>query len=330
MGGLARASSTEEAGTGATGRRPFYLAPNNLIALTARTLLVAACLLIWAGCGTTASAPPPSAKLIRVSLGRGPCGKQRHPPARYDHVVWVVMENHAFGSVIGSSQAPYENALAKRCGLAANFTAEAHPSLPNYIAMTSGSTHGIADDGSPSSHAIGGPSIFSQLGSDWRALQESMPSNCSRSSSGDYAVKHNPAAYFTGARAACARQDVPLHGSPDLSAKFTFVTPNLCNDTHDCSVSTGDRWLRTFLTKVFATPEYRAGRTAVFLTWDEDDSGHGNHVATIVAAPAVARGTVASERFSHYSMLRTAEEMLGLRFIGAAAQAPSMRPAFGL
>jgi hypothetical protein len=240
------------------------------------------------------------------------------------------MENHAYGSIIGSSGAPYVNQLAARCASASNVKAETHPSLPNYLAMTSGSTHGITDDDPPSSHPLAGPSIFSQLGDQWRALQESMRSNCALTSSGDYAVKHNPAAYFTTIRQSCARQDVPLGGAPDLSAKFTFVTPNLCNDTHDCSVSTGDRWLRTFLGKVFASREYRAGRTAVFLTWDEDDSGHSNHIATLVAARSVVPGRVSKRPFSHYSMLRTTEEMLGLGFVGKAASATSMRRALGV
>jgi hypothetical protein len=240
------------------------------------------------------------------------------------------MENHAYGSIVGSHDAPYENQLAARCASASNLRAEAHPSLPNYLAMTSGSTHGITDDDPPSSHPLTGPSIFSQLGHQWRALQESMRSNCALTSSGDYAVRHNPAAYLTIIRDSCARQDVPLGRAPDLSAKFTFVTPNLCSDTHDCSVSTGDRWLRTFLGKVFASREYRGGRSAVFLTWDEDDSGHSNHVATFVAAPSVVPGRVSSRPFNHYSMLRTTEEMLGLGFVGKAATATSMRHALGI
>src|SRR5581483_9715818 len=85
------------------------------------------------------------------------------PPSHYDHVLWIVMENHSFGQIIGSSDAPYINQLAAQHGLAANFYAESHPSLPNYIAMTSGSTQGIADDDVPASHPLEVPSIFSLL-----------------------------------------------------------------------------------------------------------------------------------------------------------------------
>jgi hypothetical protein len=240
------------------------------------------------------------------------------------------MENKAYSSIIGSASAPYENQLALQCASAVNFFAETHPSLPNYIAMTSGSPQGITDDNAPASHPLNVPSIFSQLGTGWRSLQESMPSNCLLTNSGQYAVKHNPAAYYTNIRTDCNSLDVPLTDPPDVSARFTFVTPNLCNDTHDCSVATGDAWLQTFLGKVFASAEYQAGKTAVFLTWDEDDSSHSNHIATIVAAPSVTPGSAPAATFSHYSMLRTTEEMLGLGFVGNAATATSMRAAFGI
>jgi hypothetical protein len=280
--------------------------------------------------GSRESKPSPTAGATPVAAGGGPCGQVSTPPAQYDHVVWVVMENKAYSSVIGSASAPYENQLASQCGSAVNFFAETHPSLPNYIAMTSGSPQGIADDNPPSSHPLDVPSIFSQLGTGWRSLQESMPSNCLLTSSGQYAVKHNPAAYYTNIRTGCGSLDVPLGDPPDISARFTFVTPNLCNDTHDCSVATGDAWVQTFLGKVFASAEYQAGRTAVFLTWDEDDSSHSNHIATVIAAPSVAPGTAPTATFNHYSMLRTTEEMLGLGFVGSAASATSMRAAFGI
>ena len=143
------------------------------------------------------------------------------------HVVWIGFENHDFSQIIGNPDAPTFNAAAQGCGLATNFTAEAHPSLPNYIAMTSGSTHGIADDKGPGSHPLKGPSIFSQLRPNWRALQESMPSPCRRSNFLLYAVRHNPPTYYTRLARSCPQQDVRLDDTPDLSARFTFITPNL-------------------------------------------------------------------------------------------------------
>jgi hypothetical protein len=282
---------------------------------------------------TMLAVSPRTSRTSETSAAIGPsCGTVAKPPATYDHVVWVVMENHAYSQIVGSPSAPYLNQLASRCGLATHFSAETHPSLPNYIAMTSGSTQGVDDDLGPDSHPLNARSIFSQVGPrGWRSLHESMPSRCARGDAGGYPVRHNPAVYNTSLRGACQANDVPLGSRPKLGARFTFVVPNLCHSMHDCSVSDGDAWLKGFLPKVFATRHYRAGRTAVFLTWDEDDVSSGNHIATLVIAPAVQPGTKSDVPFDHYSMLRTTEELLGLKtFLGNAASATSMRGAFHL
>ena len=279
----------------------------------------------------TAGGPGPSAAAPCVGSAT---------PAAYEHVVWIVMENKAYSDVIGSANAPNLNRLARACGLASNFHAEGHPSLPNYIAMTSGGTQGITNDADPDSHKLNVESIFQQVG-DWRSLEESMPSPCSLTDSSDYAVRHNPAAYYVNIRSACAVRDVPLGRSPDLSARFTFVTPNICHDMHSSScagdtageVRQGDTWLGTFLPSVFDSKQYRAGTTVVFVTWDEDAGGASNagRVPTLVFAPSVKPGTVSTAQFDHYSLLRTTEELLGLHpFLGAAAAAASMRTAFAL
>jgi hypothetical protein len=268
---------------------------------------------------------------VAAATRSGPCGVVVRPPAVWKHVIWIVFENTRYSDVIGSSSAPYINNVANKCGLATNFFAEAHPSLPNYIAMTSGSPQGISDDSGPSSHPLNVPSIFSLLGANWRALQESMPANCDQSDSGDYAVRHNPATYYTNIAARCAAQDVPLGPTPDISARFTFVTPNLCNDMHDCGVGTGDRWLSTFLPKILASRQYLSRSTAVFITWDEDDHNSNQHIATIVVAPSTPVGTRSTARSDHYSLLRTTEEMLGLKpLLGNASRAASMRAVFHL
>jgi hypothetical protein len=240
------------------------------------------------------------------------------------------MENHSYSEIIGSANAPYINGLAGQCGLATNYFAISHPSLPNYIALTSGSTQGITDDNPPSSHPLNVSSVFSQLDpGNWRSLEESMPSNCDQSNSGEYAVRHNPAAYYTNL-SDCTSLDIPLSSPPDLSAKFTFVTPNLIDDMHDGTVQQGDTWLSTFVPSVLSSSQYQAGKTAVFITWDEDDGTSGNHVATLVIAPSVTPGTQSATSFNHYSLLRTTEEGLGLALLGNAATATSMRSAFNL
>ncbi len=271
---------------------------------------------------------------------RQPCGWLRKPPKTYQHVVWVVMENKDYSEIIGSSNAPYLNGVANACGLATNFSAESHPSVPNYLAMTSGSTQGISGDPYPTDAPLRVASIFSQLGRQWRALEESMPSNCDRTNEGLYDVNHNPAPYYTNLAKRCSRRDVPLTRRPDLSARFTFVTPNLCHDMHSCPTTgedvgaqtrAGDTWLSTWLPKLLNSAQYRSGSTAIFITWDENDVGEGEQVATIVISPYTRRGTRSARPFNHYSLLRTTEDMLGIHtHLGGAAAASSMRSAFHL
>jgi phosphatidylinositol-3-phosphatase len=279
---------------------------------------------------------PHAARQVRLDAAH-PCGIA--PSGTHDwHVIWIWMENKPYGSVIGNKSAPYENTLAGQCGLATDYHGITHPSLPNYLAATGGSTFGVHDDSAPSSHPIDADSIFGQLDRaalTWRSYEESMPTNCATSASSPYAVKHNPAAYFTPLRASCEAHDVPLAGNldRDIAAgalpSFSFVTPNLCSDTHDCSVHTGDTWLATWIPKILGGPNYRAGNTLVVLTWDEG-VGSGNQIPTIVVAPSVRPGTTVGARLDHYALLRGTEDVLGLSHLAAAASAPSLAVAFGL
>jgi phosphatidylinositol-3-phosphatase len=302
-------------------------------------LLVAIGLFFGARSHESAGARALDRNAVRAPSPSHLCGttRVRRP---YRRVVWVVFENKQYSQIIGSANAPYINSVANQCGLATNFYAEAHPSLPNYIAMTSGSTQGITDDSGPSSHPLSVPSIFSQLGSGWKSLQEGMPSNCYLSNSGNYAVRHNPATYYTNIAGQCAAQDVPLGTTPDLSARFTFITPNLCNDMHSCpsqsdiatETKTGDTWLSGFLPKLLSSSQYTAGNTVIFITWDEDDynTANNNRIATIVVSPSTPAGAKVTTRYDHYSMLRTTEELLGLSFIGNASSASSLAADFHL
>jgi hypothetical protein len=322
-----------------------------LVALVGLALAASVGLAALGNHGSTSRAPagdpnPPAAPGAHEAAGpaagsrtRGPCGTRRGAPRRFRHVVWIVMENKSFSQIVGRGGAPYLTRLARRCGLAARFFAEAHPSLPNYIAMTSGSTQGIRDNRGPSAHPLAAPSIFSLLGADWRALQESMRTNCDRSSRDLYAARHNPAAYYTRIRLACQRQDVPLRRPIDLSARFTFITPNLCHDMHQCpgaataadQIPNGDRWLARWMPRIVATREYRSGGTVVFITWDEDDNHSRQHIPTLVISPYTKRGTRSRRTFNHYSLLRTTQDLLGVRpYLGKAARARSMRSAFHL
>ena len=246
------------------------------------------------------------------------------------------MENRDYASVIGASDAPYENALASKCALLSNYHSISTPSLPNYVAATSGSTQGIGDNDPPSAHPLGVASLFSQVkaaGKQWRSYQESAPGNCSSATTSLYAVKHDPAPYYTNIAGDCANWDVPMgttSGGNFLTAlnagalpAFTFITPNLCNDTHDCSVSTGDQWLASWVPKILDGPNYRAGNTAVFLIWDEGNAG--DRVPAIVVSPYTRVGLTTATRFDHYSLLKTTEQLLGIATqLGSAAGASSM------
>jgi phospholipase C len=250
------------------------------------------------------------------------------------------MENHTLGDIVGSSDAPYLTQLANRCGLATAYFAESHPSLPNYIALVSGTTAGIHDDASPSAHPLSLPTIFSELGSDWRVLAQSMPSACDRNYAGAYYPRHNPAVYFTNIRSACLNQDVPLTDPPDLSARFTMVVPDACHDMHQCSqehgdtatIRAGDAFMASELPKLVATPEYQSGSTVIFIVWDEGD-GSNQRVPLIVIAPQVRAGTRVGVTLNHYALLRGTEELLGLPTnVGNAGNSglASLRSAFGL
>ena len=251
---------------------------------------------------------------------------------KYAHVVWVWMENHTYKQVIGDSSAPYETSLAGQFGTATQYASVGSPSLPNYIGATSGGTQGIADDAEPISHQLTVDNLFREVrasGGTARSFEESMPNNCLLGSVGTYAVKHNPAAYYMGGddRAACMADDVPFSGTLPSGQlpTFSFVTPNLCDDTHDCPVAAGDAWLKSFLPPLLHGADYQGGATAIFVIWDEYTT-----MPNIVISPTTSAGTVTSQPFNHYSLLRTTEEMLGLPLLGRAASATSMRAAFHL
>ena len=290
------------------------------------------------GVPSTAAPAPPTTTAITIDREK-PCGVTSTPPATYDHVIWIWMENHKYKDVIGSKNAPYTTSLVMSCGTATAYSQVGSPSLPNYIGAVSGSTFGIKSDASPDKAPLTGDNLFRQVraaGMSAKSYQEDMPSNCSTSSKGRYAPKHNPQAYFVGAddRAACKRDNVPM-GTPaggnfiadlsnDTMPNFAFVTPNLCNDTHDCSVSTGDAWLKSWLPKILASPAYAKGRTAIFIVYDEDSP-----MPNVIITPSVTPGTEVAQPFDHYSLLKTTEEMLGLdSFLGEANKATSMRSSF--
>jgi phosphatidylinositol-3-phosphatase len=285
----------------------------------AATLLLAAAL---AGCGGDAHPGAP--------LAVGPV--HALPAAARSHVIVLVMENKEDRDVLGSSAAPALNALARGGGVATRSYGVRHPSLPNYLALTSGSTHGIADD-CTDCH-VDARSIADQLeaaGLTWKAYLEDLPAPCSTAASaGGYAKKHNPFAYYDAIvrdPARCRRMVGFGQLARDLRADrlpgFSFIVPNLCNDTHDCGVAQGDR----FLARTVPPLRRQLGPHGfLVLTYDEGDSdagccgvAHGGRIATVVLGPDVRPGTRDARPVDHYGVLATIERAFGLGRLGAAA-----------
>jgi hypothetical protein len=257
------------------------------------------------------------------------------------HVAVIVMENEEYGSVIGTHSAPFTNGLARRYALAQAMYAVSHPSLPNYLALTGGSTFGITSDCTDCS--VNATSIVDQLERghiSWKAYMEDLPHPCfTGAGSAGYAKKHDPFAYYTPVMRNPARCShiVPLGRlSADQHAgalpRFIWITPNLCHDGHDCAVSTGDRFLATLVPALLRS----LGRNGLlFLTWDEGSSdagccrlAAGGHIATIIAGPGARHGARLTTPTDHYSVLQTIEDVLGLRRLRGAACActPSLKP----
>ena len=261
--------------------------------------------------------------------------------AAVQHVITIVMENEEYTQVIGNPSAPYENALAADYTLLTEYYAIRHPSLPNYLAMVSGSTQDVSSDCLPSQCSTNSSSIVDLLqshGLTWKEYAESMPTNCSQtvSSDGLYWPKHNPFVYFsnitgssgTGQTSAYCNSHVVSLAQfwTDLNANalpnYSFVTPNICNDVHSCSLSTGDAWLSKVVPRIESSQEFNS--TVLFLTYDEsatsDVSGFGNanggHILCIVVSPFVNRGYRSLVQYSHYSLLVTTESLLGLGNLG--------------
>ena len=238
---------------------------------------------------------------------------------------------------MGSSSAPYINSLISQYGLTTNFTAERHPSEPNYIALTSGDTQGVSDDGV---YNLGVNNLFDQVtasGRTWKAYQQGYPGNCFTGSSsgavvdgvgksGAYVRKHDPAISYTsitGNAAKCANI-TNLASFDPAAANFEFITPNMINDMHDGTVADGDNFLKAFLPKITGSSAF--ANSVVFVTFDEGTTNvnGGGHIATIAITPNMTAGYKAGASYTHYSMLHTIEQAWGLPYLCNAASASSM------
>ena len=233
------------------------------------------------------------------------------------HVFIIVMEN---ASLSGALAAPSIAKIADTSAVATNYRAVAHPSLPNYLALTSGTTWGIADDGY---HALPAGGLGAQLtaaGVSWRAYMEGLTAAGCQRSPYPYALKHNPFAYYGGQ---CPENVVPLDRlDADLQGdapRFVWITPGLCHDGHDCALSQAGPWLAELVGRITSSAAWH-DRGVLFVVWDESDGSTANVVALLALAPGLVPHQT-DVPYDHFSLLATVEDTFGLPRLASASSA---------
>src|SRR4051794_8572585 len=298
--------------------------------------------LLTAGCGGS-GAPPRTSARSATSPGAGPSSSAatattgassgsaggsgsasgsatvaRPTVPRFAHVLVVVEENHAAGEVIGNRAAPFMNSIARHGALLTRSYGITHPSYPNYLALFSGSTHGITDDSCP--HYYRGSNLGSQLrahGFSFAGYADGLPATGYRGCThGAFARRHAPWIDFRNLPRSLSH---PMTSFPTSYAKLprlAFVIPNVDHDMHDGTIAQADRWLRARLSGYLTWA--RTHDSLLVLTWDEDDKSAGNRIPTMIAGAHVRPGRYGT-RVDHYRLLRTLEASFGLPALGHAA-----------
>jgi acid phosphatase len=242
------------------------------------------------------------------------------PPAHGapEHIVVAVFENKGTEQIIGSDKAPAFNALAQQGVLYTRAYAITHPSQPNYLALFSGSTQGVTSDSCP--HTFTTMNLARQLldaGRTFTGYAEALPrSGFAGCSQGRYARKHAPWTNFADLPASISRPYTAFPSDFSKLPSVAFIAPDLCDDMHDCSIATGDRWLANHLSGYTAWAQRH--RSLLIVTFDEDDSTGANSISTIITGQGVTPAR-ASSPIDHYTVLRTVEACFGLPPLGAAA-----------
>ena len=257
--------------------------------------------------------------LLAVLLTLTACVAHARVLPRPDHVVVVIEENHSYAQIMDKlNRASYIHALAKRGALLTDSYGVSHPSQPNYLALFSGSTHGIISDDCPLT--FDSDNLATRLidrGLSFASFAESLPDMGDVSCMfGAYQRKHNPASNWQGTGLAAELNRTFADFPQDFSKLPTvsFVIPNQANDMHDGSFATADEWLKTRIAPYVAWAMKH--NSLLILTWDEDDNHEGNHVATLLVGPMVKAGGTSAQRIDHYSVLRTMLDFYGLPALG--------------
>lgn len=242
------------------------------------------------------------------------------------YVQLVIFENHSYSEIVGSASAPYLTSLAHAWANMTDSHAVTHPSEPNYLALFSGSTQGVSGDPCPvgpfSATSLGAQFLKARM--TFTGYAQSMPSVGFMGCQADpdhlpsgylYMRKHVPWTNFTDIPKSDSKPyPGPLKSAPST---FTWITPNMCNDMHDCSIKTGDTWASKNLPALIAWDKANSG--VLIVTFDEDDGSMGNQIPTILAGN-VNPGQY-DQNITHYSVLRTIENVFGLPALGNAKTA---------
>lgn len=216
----------------------------------------------------------------------------------FKHVFIVVEENNGYSNVIGNPTMPYLNSLAKTYGLATEYYANTYPSLPNYFMLTTGETL-TKTDGSGTVTADNVVRHLLTAGKTWKAYEESLPyAGYIQPDVGLYARRHCPLSYFSDVINSTNERSnlVPFtEFASDLAAghlpQYSFITPNLCNDAHNCSLATADGWLKKHIAPLIASSTFKNGGLLI-ITFDSshnDYSHGGGHVAWVAASPEFSK-----------------------------------------
>jgi phosphatidylinositol-3-phosphatase len=281
--------------------------------------------------GTTSVAAPLSIPAT------APCGAlpAADAPTTYSHVALIMFENKPLKKIVGNTaDAPYLNSLVKACSYSKSDLSLSTTSLANYVALTSGYTgcsvidsNGLCTKLTPitankpsSVWPQATKSIFELMGANATEWNESAPSNCALTGTGDYVDNHAPFHYYTRTqKTICPLYDQPFPASPEttLSAQFNLIIPNkndimhkVPNSTISQRIQNGDNWAKVFIPQLLNSASYQAGNTAIIITWDEGN-GSNFYVPLIILTPYTQTGGVSSVAYNHYSVLKGIQQMVG-------------------
>jgi len=255
--------------------------------------------------------------------------------SQFGHVFIVTEENTNYASVIGSSSMPYLNGLALQYGLATQYYANTHPSIGNYFMLATGQ---IITNNDSYSTVVTMDNVVRELraaGKTWKSYAEDLPSvGYTGPDVGNYARKHNVFALLSDVvnDATQVTNLVPFtQFATDLAngtlPTFSNIVPNLCNDAHDCSLSTADTWLKDHIDPLIKNATFQQDGLLI-IVFDEsgsDNTNGGGRIVWVAVSPKSKPGYNSTVLYQHQSTLRLILKGLGVTvFPGAAAMAPEM------